>query len=440
MILRERGLPQPLSGGPPPDPGPHLAGGAKIMVAAAWAVVGMAAPTRRSPSPAWRRAEESDPNYPPGVPHPQRREPTIIRTRSRVGAILVALLTLLASAGCGGGDDDGSATTTTSAPAPSSEGAADDTTTTSEAGPADGPAVPSPGCDGGAATEEVEVERRDVPGTTGDEGAPRWYLLTAPADEVPLPLVVDFHGLSEGATVHAQHTMMGELGLDEGFVTAFPNGTGSPVRWQASGADSPELPFVDALLDDIGAVRCIDTSRVYATGLSNGAMMTSLMACFRADRFAAFAPVAGLTSFEDCEPSDPEAILTFHGTVDPILLFNGGVGDLSVITGGDGPDMEVPEADLDGEGYPATAREWAEVLGCDPEPTDEEVTDELLERTWSCPPGSELTFVIVRGGGHTWPGSEFSEQIGNIVGPTTFDIDASQASWEMFQRHQLPGS
>ncbi|MGI8939433.1 MAG: alpha/beta hydrolase family esterase [Iamia sp.] len=167
-------------------------------------------------------------------------------------------------------------------------------------------------------------------------------------------------------------------------------------------------------------------------------MTTPLMACFGADRFAAFAPVAGLTTFAGCQPTDPEAILTFHGTDDPILIFNGGVGDLGVVDGGEAPDdISVPEADLDGPGYPATAREWAELLECDPEPTDEDLTDELIERSWDCPDGSELTFIIVEGGGHSWPGSEFSKTIADIVGPTTFDIDATEAMWEMFQRHQL---
>lgn len=365
------------------------------------------------------------------ITHHRRREPAITSTSSRCGAILVAIALVLAA--CGGDDDASPASTTASTTAGT------DAAPTTDTGPADGPAVPSPGCAAEAATGEVTDERHDVPGTTGDEGAPRWYLLTAPAAEEPLPLVVDFHGLSEGAQVHSAMTEMGAFGLSEGFVTAVPNGTGTPVRWEVSaGADSPELAFVDALLDDVGAVRCIDTSRIYATGLSNGAMMTSLLACFRADRFAAFAPVAGLETFDGCQPSEPEAILAFHGTADPILLFNGGVGDLSIIEGGEPPDQSVPEADLDGEGYPATAQRWADLLGCDPEASDEKVTEEILERSWTCPDGSEMTFVIVVGGGHSWPGSEFSAKIEDVVGPTTFDIDANEAMWEMFQRHQLP--
>ncbi len=346
----------------------------------------------------------------------------------------MALALVLLVAACGGDDDAGPATTEAAA---SSTTAAEEATTTTSA--ADGPAVPSAGCGAGAATGEVTDERHEVAGTTGDEGAPRWYLLSAPEGEQPLPLVVDLHGLAEGAQVHTKMSAMGPYGQEQGFATVAPNGTGTPVSWNVGdGADSPDLDFIDAVLDDVGAQRCIDTSRVYATGLSNGAMMTSLLACFRADRFAAFAPVAGITSYESCEPSDPEAILAFHGTEDPILFFNGGVGDLSVVFGGDGSEAEpMPEADLDGPGYPATAAEWAALLGCDDEPREEPVTDQVLERTWDCPDGSEVTFVIVEGGGHTWPGSDFSAQLADIMGATTMDIDADEAMWEMFQRHRL---
>ncbi|HYI62707.1 MAG TPA: PHB depolymerase family esterase [Acidimicrobiales bacterium] len=284
-------------------------------------------------------------------------------------------------------------------------------------------------------------ERHELDGIDDDEGAARWYLLTAPAGTEPVPLVVDFHGLSEGAEIHSLMSEMGELGLEQGFATAFPNGTGQPVAWEvlAEGVDSPELPYVDALLDDVLAARCIDTSRVYATGLSNGAMMTSMLACTRADRFAAFAPVAGLSTWDGCQPRRPVPILAFHGTADPILYFNGGIGDLSIVTGGEAPEsVEVPEADLDGEGYPETARQWAAFNGCDPEASDEELTEEILDRTWRCPAGAPVELVIVVGGGHSWPGSEFSKQIERIVGPTTDDIAASEAMWEFFQRYQLP--
>lgn len=74
--------------------------------------------------------------------------------------------------------------------------------------------------------------------------------------------------------------------------------------------------------------------------------------------------------------------------------------------------------------------------GCEPDATDAEESDELIRRTYDCPDGADVEFVIVQGGGHTWPGSELSRSLAAIVGPTTTDIDATEANWKFFQRHQ----
>jgi polyhydroxybutyrate depolymerase len=46
---------------------------------------------------------------------------------------------------------------------------------------------------------------------------------------------------------------------------------------------------------------------------------------------------------------------------------------------------------------------------------------------------------IVVGGGHSWPGSDFSASIAQVVGPTTFDIDATALAWDFFSRFSVPG-
>jgi polyhydroxybutyrate depolymerase len=75
--------------------------------------------------------------------------------------------------------------------------------------------------------------------------------------------------------------------------------------------------------------------------------------------------------------------------------------------------------------------------GCDDTPDDEQVSDEVIRRTFDCPDDAPVEFLIVDGGGHSWPGSEFSRTIERIVGPTTFDIDASEEIWRYFQRFSL---
>lgn len=351
-----------------------------------------------------------------------------VRTLAATVVIAVAL------AACSGDDGGGNA----------GDGAdgGGTTATTAASGSRAAPA-PSAGCNGPATAQADLAES-----TMDVRGASRRYLLSSPAWEEggdPLPLVLDFHGLAEGAEVHAGMTQLGPMGVEEGFVTVFPHGTGQPVRWdvEPSIEANADLAFVEALLERVEGERCVDTSRVYATGLSNGAMMSSVVACTMTDRLAAIAPVAGIAMPEGCEPSRPIPILTFHGTADPILLFNGGVGTgvLDSALGGGGGETTtttMPPADIDGPGYPATVRQWAELNGCDEAPTDEDVTESVVLRTYDCPADAPVEFYVVEGGGHSWPSSEFSKQIEQFVGPTTFDIDASALAWEFFQQFALP--
>jgi poly(3-hydroxybutyrate) depolymerase len=51
-----------------------------------------------------------------------------------------------------------------------------------------------------------------------------------------------------------------------------------------------EIPLVDMLLDAVEADYCVDTARVYASGVSNGGDMVNYVACRDAGRFAAVAP------------------------------------------------------------------------------------------------------------------------------------------------------
>ena len=87
-----------------------------------------------------------------------------------------------------------------------------------------------------------------------------------------------------------------------------------------------------------------------------------------ANRFAAFAPVAGIVMPSPCDPGRKVPILAFHGTVDPILYFNGGVGTAVLnhaLGGGPAPTTTTaPPTELNGKGYPANVKAWATKDGC----------------------------------------------------------------------------
>lgn len=355
----------------------------------------------------------------------------MIRSRTKPLAAVMGLVFVVAVSACSGGVSTNGAT----GPAPTTPATAAPSTTA-----APPPAKPSPGC-GTSTTRAVDKEQRNL----DVNGTDRFYLLTTPAahdGKTPLPLVVDLHGLAEGAQVHTEMSKFGDEAKKEGFVVVFPNGMGSPVHWTAAGdpAANPDVAFLDKMLDTLGTDLCIDTSRVYSTGLSYGAIMSSYLTCVRADRFAAVAPVAGITvPPSGCTPSRPMPVLAFHGTADPILLFNGGV-DLKALgpKTDDGATTTTKPADLNGPGYPANVAAWAARNGCKPTPTDTKVTPDVTRRVYDCPANAAVEFYIIAGGGHAWPGSAFSQSIAKVVGPTNMDINATDLIWQFFKRFSLP--
>jgi len=333
-------------------------------------------------------------------------------------------------------------------PAPTSAAASTRLVTTGQRGP-----VPSTGCalPGGPSVSD-ELQGLMVGGT------PRWYLLTTPDPTIssptagdgrasattPRPLVLDFHGVAETAPLQADTSQFGTLGQRDGFVVVTPSGTGDPIHWDTTDHSmfNPDLQFVAALLDQVEATQCIDTSRVYATGFSDGAVMATQLACTMSSRFAAIGAVSGLELQPPCDPTRPVPVIAFHGTADPILYFNGGV-DTPELTDllGPGEPMSPPTAAtqpprLDGPGVPAAVQAWAVKDGCNPRPIDTRVDSQVIVRRFSCPSGTDVRFYIVLGGGHEWPGSAVSASSSQF-GTTTFEVDATDQTWEFFLQFQL---
>ena len=332
--------------------------------------------------------------------------------------LVVPVALLVALAACGGGSSSSSPSTTARP------------TTTAVA-----PPRPSAGCGRSAVGASSRVEH-----TIDSGGVTRSYLLSVPPGHdgrTPLPLVAELHGLAEGNAIAAKTSLLDELGAREGFISVFPQGTGAPVQWNIRIVeDNQDVVFLGALLDTLEHDLCVDTRRVYATGLSDGALMSSVVACTMADRFAAIAAVAGLQHPAGCAPSRPVPVLAFHGTADPILLFNGGLGDLAGALQGKPLAPPSKPVELHGPGYPQAAADWAVTDGCDA-PRDRRRSAHVIERRWSCPAGGEVRFEIIEGGGHTWPGSSLSEGLTAITGATTHEIDATRELWAFFRRHSL---
>lgn len=194
------------------------------------------------------------------------------------------------------------------------------------------------------------------------------------------------------------------------------------------------VAFVRDLIDELEAELCIDPARVFSTGMSMGAMISTRLACNLSDRIAAIAPVAGLyfppladelPESPECNSSRPVPIITFHGIDDPIVPFNGG------LPSDEDFDFRLRFHDIDG----VVINAWATHNGCDAEPAREPVTAGvyLLHYT-GCQENAEVELYVIDGGGHTWPDATSDEE---RLGFTTHEISANDLLWDFFEQHPL---
>jgi polyhydroxybutyrate depolymerase len=282
-----------------------------------------------------------------------------------------------------------------------------------------------------ARTGRAVAQAPEVRHTVMVNGERRSYLLFLPAVQPgrALPLVLVFHGGGVGARSMAAHTGFTRVAEREGFAVAYPEGLDH--RWndgRGYGASHDDVAFVRALLDSVGRQATIDSTRVYATGISNGAMFAYRLACELPGVLAAIAPVAGAVPAalaERCASARPAAVVAFQGTADPLLPYGGG---------GRGPSGrgEVLSAEQ-------SAELWARVNGCAGAPAAEPPIDSVRDGTWvrperwsGCRESGDVLLYTIEGGGHTWPGGP---PVGQRVGRVSRELDATGTIWSFFAAH-----
>ncbi len=307
--------------------------------------------------------------------------------RLRIASL--AVVAALIAAGCSG--DDGVETTApTTGPSPSTT---DATTTTT--------------------TIPIRDELSETV-TLDFDGVERRYDLYVPGGfpDVATALVIDMHGALGTPAMQDQLSAMRTKADEEGFVVAQP--AGLLRTWDIITGNGNDVEFLKAVVDDVGERTKIDPDRVYATGMSNGGGMADRLACLAGDVFAAVAGVAGwYTDVVDCDASTTP-VLAFHGTADLVVPYDG-----------TGPFF-IPVDEW--------AATWAERNGCDPEPMQFRVSEDVRTLTWSgC--AADVQLYTIEGGGHGWPGSDVSL----LALSSTDTINATNLIWEFFEKHPLTG-
>ena len=166
--------------------------------------------------------------------------------------------------------------------------------------------------------------------TLTHEGELRQYLTYVPeiytSSGIARPLLFNFHGGSGSASGQVYIADFRPIADTANFILVYPQGTFGST-WNSSLPTNPrtkmfvdDFGFVDAMIKKINSdyIFGIDTTRVYATGYSNGADISLSLACVRSDKIAAVASVSGLLDRHTAENSNPltVGVLSIHGTND----------------------------------------------------------------------------------------------------------------------------
>ncbi|HWF27715.1 MAG TPA: PHB depolymerase family esterase [Mycobacterium sp.] len=236
-------------------------------------------------------------------------------------------------------------------------------------------------------------------------GRDRSYRLYKPAAaSASAPLVVVLHGFSGSAGQAERAYGWDKLADTAKFVVAYPDGLSR--AWNVDGEGCcgrpgregvDDVAFITAAVADIAKNLGINPAKVYATGMSNGAIMSYTLAC-TTDIFSAIGPVAGI-QLNPCRSAHPTSVMHIHGTADRLVPYGGGQG-FSVINGPSVPDVNAF---------------WRKGDHCDaPAATG---TGAITASTAGCADNRSVVLITIDGGGHEWP---------------TF---ATERLWEFFAAH-----
>jgi polyhydroxybutyrate depolymerase len=269
----------------------------------------------------------------------------------------------------------------------------------------------------------------------------RYVLHTPPRAEkaLQLPLMVVLHGGGGSGAQAAESTGFSALADRHGFVVAYPDGTG-PLRGRLLTWNSGGIPVYasDEKIDDTDFLRAmvasaktkvaIDPERIYATGISNGAMMCHRLAREAPDLFAAIAPVSGAMNFTAVDSAVPIAVMIIHGTDDEHVRYEGGKP-------GQGMGRAALRKDASVDDAIAYYRKRNH-LTASPELSER---DKVKVATWQgvAPQdaaAAPLRVVTLVGGKHAWPGGKRGDYRG---ADEPFDWPASEQIWEFVSAQRL---
>jgi polyhydroxybutyrate depolymerase len=260
-----------------------------------------------------------------------------------------------------------------------------------------------------------------------------------------LSLILNFHGGGGHGANQQEYSLLDKLADRETFVAVYPSGTGRfagrLLTWNAGTCcgyarinNVDDVGFARTLIAELAQVVPVDRRRVYATGLSNGAMMAHRLAAEAADLIAAAAPVAGGMVLPVIRAKRAVPVMHVHSLDDPRALYAGGLG----------PPFPLTKSRVFHPNVDQMIARWAKHNGCLPDSvvadrrSDKDARGHTAARYAfpDCRDGAEVILWKLTGAGHVWPGGK-QKVMERLLGPSTDIIDANEEMWSFFRRFSL---
>jgi len=263
------------------------------------------------------------------------------------------------------------------------------------------------------------------------DGKTRRYIYHIPEnwqDISSLPVVFVLHGgrsnpedIEEISRFHLQ-------GNPENFITVYP---ASEKRFWNDGraisdSTTDEIKFIHHIIDTLQTRYPVNEDGIFSTGFSNGGSMSVRLAC-ESGQIKAVSSVASTAVkqvIDQCNPDKPKSI----------MIIQGGDDSITSIDGVQKSKREIVSHEYAIQKFLSLNECSSDFTKLSVPDTSESVGTKKVYR--DCANDSEVISIILKEGGHTWPGGP-QYRFKFLVGKTIKNIDASEVIWEFFSQ-QMP--
>jgi len=266
-----------------------------------------------------------------------------------------------------------------------------------------------------------KIDRYQVGHSIEIDGRIRKYIVKTPNNynsKKKYPLLLVFHGARGNPIDMQKITGFNKLADREDLIVVYPFGTTADEKqgffwnaWECCGYalqhEVDDIRFVKKLISILKEDYSIESGRVYATGFSNGGMLSLRLACEASEEFAAIASVGGAMFHENCIPSVPISIFLIQGKKDRVVPIEGGVGKNSSTVSPKLPSFQ-------------TFQFWSKKNHCERQRSTE-TSNLITYETLDCKTKNTVKMVIVKDEEHSWPEKNYptSEEIWKFLNKWT---------------------